>query len=200
MVTPAEGPSLPTAPAGKWIWTSVRSRRSIPSSDVRKYYITVKKRDKQAVSQFLVLVNSMGTGGKLLLLEIFGGGNCYIVFIFTITFGSINIAMQNHRNVRISEKIRDGFRCQLRNSSKWWFAHPEPKKKRGAQPRKYRIFLSPAGSSLAEELERSQSLDLPMELLTQELKDEVVRTRFDWAFLSTAVGLKTAAAFPANWK
>lgn len=74
------------------------------------------------------------------------------------------------------------------------------RKKRGAQPRKYRIFLSPAGSSLAEELERSQSLDLPMELLTQELKDEVVRTRFDWAFLSTAVGLKTAAAFSANWK
>ena len=131
MVTPAEGPSLPTAPAGKWIWTSVRSRRSIPSSDVRKYYITVKKRDKQAVSQFLVLVNSMGTDDKLLLLEISGGGNCYIVFIFTITFGSINIAMQNHRNVRISEKIRDGFRCQLRNSSKWWFAHPEPKKKTG---------------------------------------------------------------------
>ena len=53
---------------------------------------------------------------------------------------------------------------------------------------------------MAEELERSQSLDLPMELLTQELKDEVVRTRFDWAFLSTAVGLKTAAAFSANWK
>ena len=74
------------------------------------------------------------------------------------------------------------------------------RKKRRAQPRKYRIFLSPAGSSLAEELERSQSLDLPMELLTQELKDEVVRTLFDWAFLSTAVGLKTAAAFSANWK
>lgn len=84
MVTPAEGPSLPTAPAGKWIWTSVRSRRSIPSSDVRKYYITVKKRDKQAVSQFLVLVNSMGTDRKLLLLETSISGNCYIVFIFAM--------------------------------------------------------------------------------------------------------------------
>ena len=38
IVTPADGPSLPTAPAGKWIWTSVRSRRSTPSSDVRQYY------------------------------------------------------------------------------------------------------------------------------------------------------------------
>ena len=26
MVTPAEGPSLPTAPAGKWTWMSVLSR------------------------------------------------------------------------------------------------------------------------------------------------------------------------------
>ena len=26
MVTPADGPSLPTAPAGKWMWMSVASR------------------------------------------------------------------------------------------------------------------------------------------------------------------------------
>jgi len=39
-----------------------------------------------------------------------------------------------------------------------------------------------------------------MELLTQVLKDEVVRNRFGWTFLSTAVGLKTAATFSANWK
>ena len=99
----------------------------------------------------------MGTDGKSLLVEIPGSGNCYvyIVFISTLAFRSTNIAMQNHRDVRISEKIKDGFRCQLRNSSKWWFAHKEPKKKRGAQPRKYRIFLSPAGSSLADELESS---------------------------------------------
>ena len=39
IVTPAEGPSFPTAPAGKWIWTSVRSKRSSLSSDVRQYCI-----------------------------------------------------------------------------------------------------------------------------------------------------------------
>ena len=44
----------------------------------------------------------------------------------TIAFGAINIAMQNHRNIRVSEKIRDGFSC----SSKCRFAHPEPKKRR----------------------------------------------------------------------
>lgn len=37
IVTPADGPSLPTAPAGKWIWTSVRSSRSTPSSAVKEY-------------------------------------------------------------------------------------------------------------------------------------------------------------------
>lgn len=57
IVTPADGPSLPTAPAGKWIWTSVRSSRSTPSSDVRQYYggrtdgqtdrQTNRKRDKK---------------------------------------------------------------------------------------------------------------------------------------------------------
>ena len=75
----------------------------------------------------------MGTDGKFLLMEIPGSGNCYayIVFISTLAFRSTNIAMQNHRDVRISEKIKDGFRCQLRNSSKWWFAHKEPKKKGG---------------------------------------------------------------------
>ena len=39
-----------------------------------------------------------------------------------------------------------------------------------------------------------------MELLTQVLKDEKVSTRFGWTFLSTDVGLKTAATFSANWK
>lgn len=36
-----------------------------------------------------------------------------------------------------------------------------------------------------------------MELLTQVLKDEEVRTCFGWAFLSTAVGLKTAVTSSA---
>ena len=45
----------------------------------------------------------------------------------TIAFGAINIAMQSHRNIRVSEKIRDRFRC----SSKRGFAHPEHKKRKG---------------------------------------------------------------------
>ena len=69
----------------------------------------------------------MGTDDKLLLPEISISGHCYIVFISTVAYGSINIAIQNHRNTRIGEKIRDGFKC----SSKWGFAHPEPKKRMG---------------------------------------------------------------------
>ena len=45
----------------------------------------------------------------------------------TIAFGAINIAMQSHRNIRVIEKMRNGFRC----SSKWGFAYPEHKKRRG---------------------------------------------------------------------
>ena len=50
MVTPADGPSLPTAPAGKWICTSVRSSRSTPSSDVRQYCSDREKRIKHSVT------------------------------------------------------------------------------------------------------------------------------------------------------
>ena len=32
------------------------------------------------------------------------------------------------------------------------------------------------------------------------LKNEEVRTRFGWAFLGTAVGLKMAVTSSANWK
>ena len=54
----------------------------------------------------------------------------------TIAFG----AMQNHRNIRVSEKIRDGFRC----SSKWGFAHPELRKE-GAPASKILNFSQPCG-------------------------------------------------------
>lgn len=59
IVTPADGPSLPTAPAGKWIWTSVRSSRSTPSSAVKEYC------DGQTESRFEELLTSFGCSVSL---------------------------------------------------------------------------------------------------------------------------------------
>ena len=81
----------------------------------------------------------MGPDDKLLLPEISISCNCYIVFISTVAYGSINIATQNHRNTRISEKIRDGFKC---SSIRWGFAHPEPKKRRGPSIENTEYFLA----------------------------------------------------------
>ena len=148
--------------------------------------------DKQAVSPVLVLVNSMGTDDKLLLMEISISSNCNIVFLSAMCSsrkypypprkgngnsegvgGGLQWKFQGagglkqkcppwedgygyllelhncfrcHKYSHAGWKIRDGFRC----SSKWWFAHPEPKKRRrpGIEILNS-VFLSPTGSSLA---------------------------------------------------